>query len=81
MYNLYRGNSGRAIRMEEKPRDEPRRELPKPRNEPDALLSLLGKSIGELESEDLILILILYLMYRESGDKELLMIMGAMFLP
>ena len=33
-----------------------------------------------LETEDLLLLLILYLMYRESGDSELLIIMGAMFL-
>ena len=37
-------------------------------------------SIGELETEDIIQLLILYLMYRESGDSELLIILGAMFL-
>lgn len=36
--------------------------------------------LARLETEDIILLLILYLMYRESGDSELLMIMGAMFL-
>ena len=36
--------------------------------------------LGELETDDIILLLILYLMYRESGDSELLIIMGAMFL-
>jgi len=36
--------------------------------------------LAQLETEDIILLLILYLMYRESGDSELLMIMGAMFL-
>ncbi len=41
---------------------------------------LLPEKIGELEVEDLILLLILYLMYRESGDSDLLIIMGAMFL-
>lgn len=41
---------------------------------------LLPERIGELEVEDLILLLILYLMYRESGDSDLLIIMGAMFL-
>ena len=34
----------------------------------------------ELETEDLLLALILYLLYRESGDSEWLMIIGAMFL-
>ena len=41
---------------------------------------MLPERIGELETEDIILLLILYLMYRESGDSELLIIMGAMFL-
>ena len=35
-------------------------------------------SLADLESEDLLLILVLYLMYRESGDKELLFILGGM---
>ena len=45
-----------------------------------SLSELLPKSLGQLETEDIILLLILYLMYRESGDSELLIIMGAMFL-
>ena len=47
---------------------------------PSKLGELLPNKLGELETEDFILLLILYLMYRESGDSELLMIMGAMFL-
>ena len=39
---------------------------------------LLPDKIGELETDDIILLLILYLMYRESGDKELLFILGGM---
>lgn len=40
---------------------------------------LLGKlKKPEWETEDLLLALILYLAYRESGDKELLIILGAM---
>jgi len=35
--------------------------------------------LAELETEDLLLLLILYLLYRESGDSELLMILAAMF--
>lgn len=46
----------------------------------EGLSRMLPEKIGELESEDIILILILYLMYRESGDSDLLIIMGAMFL-
>lgn len=41
---------------------------------------ILPSRLQGLETEDLMLLLILYLMYRESGDKEILIIMGAMFL-
>lgn len=40
----------------------------------------LGAALGELEREDLLLLLILWLLYRESGDTELLVIMAAMYL-
>ncbi len=47
----------------------------------DALGGIMKKlNPEEFETEDLLLLLILYLMYRETGDKELLMIMGAMYL-
>ena len=78
-YNLYRGNGRRdAPRKPSQPPMPRRTEKP-----PAAKLPFLGelpKKLGELETEDLLLILILYLMYRESGDKELLIIMGAMYL-
>lgn len=32
------------------------------------------------EMEDALLLLVLFLMYKETGDKDLLIIMGAMFL-
>ncbi len=43
----------------------------------------LGKLFGKLgslslETEDLLLMAVLYLMYRESGDRELLIMMGAL---
>lgn len=48
------------------------------------ILGRLGKLVPgtrePLDNDDIILLLILYLMYRESGDSELLVIMGAMFL-
>lgn len=53
---------------------------PAPLSELSRLTQLLPDRIGELETEDIILLLILYLMYRESGDSELLIIMGGMFL-
>ena len=43
---------------------------------PGRLLS----GLTELDSEDLLLLLILWLLYRESGDLELLVIMAAMYL-
>lgn len=91
-YNLYRGNGSRAERIDDRRSENPgqtsnvsrppqrRPSLPAA---PLARLPILGdlpKKLGELETEDLLLILILYLMYRESGDKELLIIMGAMYL-
>lgn len=53
---------------------------------PSPLLGLSGelnKLFGKLgslslETEDLLLIAVLYLMYRESGDKELLIMIGAL---
>ena len=94
-YNRYQGNTGRVTRVDERraerpPEESPRQypaprppDAPKPRTLPllgGSLADLLPKSFGKLETEDIILLLILYLMYRESGDSELLIIMGAMFL-
>ena len=36
--------------------------------------------LGRMETEDLLVLLILYLLYRESGDEEMLIMMGAMLL-
>lgn len=44
--------------------------------DPGRLLS----GLGSLEAEDLLLLLILWLLFRESGDWELLIIMAAMYL-
>ena len=90
-YNLYRGNGSRAERVDDRrcERTPARPQKPQsPQNRPPSVpplgkLPILGdlpKKLGELETEDLLLILILYLMYRESGDRELLIIMGAMYL-
>lgn len=62
------------------PQNASRDRRQRPQGIMEQLGQLLPSSIGELETEDLILLLILYLMYRESGDSELLIIMGAMFL-
>lgn len=94
-YNLYRGNGSRAERIDDRrhdrPPQQPRPKKPQsPQHRPPSapmpplgklpILGDLPKKLGELETEDLLLILILYLMYRESGDTELLIIMGAMYL-
>ena len=92
MINRYEGNTGRFTRMPEpqdlpppppEPMPRPVRPAPEPMPPPPPGLDLrrLLPGIGaELETEDLLLLLILYLLYRESGDQELLVIMGAMFL-
>lgn len=123
MINRYQGNSGKVVRVEERPGEQRPGEqrkaaqphmgqnaakAPGPRpQKPEAARPQsgmahpapggsmfgalgrllpgggelnLGSKLGSLETEDLILLLILYLMYRESGDSELLMVMGAMFL-
>lgn len=63
------------------PAQPPQNTHPRPQpNFSGGLSNLLPVELPELETEDIILLLILYLMYRESGDSELLIIMGAMFL-
>ena len=54
-----------------------------PPSPPQGLSGDLKKLLGKLgaislETEDLLLIAVLYLMYRESGDKELLIMIGAL---
>ena len=89
MYKVYRG--GGPPRRVEEPRERaflPQPPPPPPPPRPDGFAdpirqtveSLLGRITGELETEDLILLLILYLLYRESGDTEMLFILGAMLL-
>ena len=88
MINRDEGNTGRVIRMPEPqdlppppgpvpPPPPPRPPGPRPGMDLRRLLPGIGE---ELDAEDMLLLLILYLLYRESGDQELLVIMGAMFL-
>ena len=93
MYNVYHGSGGAPQRVAE-PRGDSGPPAPPPfvshgamhgrggLREPiqQTLEGLVSRITSELETEDLILLLILYLMYRESGDTELLLIMGAMYL-
>ena len=89
MYKRYQGNSGRVERVGERPAPPIPAQLPTPPPpppppRPGGLPELLGRFLPfgrePPELEDLLLLLILYLLYRESGDRELLIIMGAMLL-
>ena len=96
MYKRYAGNSGEMRRVEEPlpgslpPLPGPlpgfRSPPPPPAKPglpglPEGLFSHLLSGLREgLETEDLLLLLILYLLYRESGEHELLVVMGAMLL-
>ena len=75
-YKRYQGNSGRVTFVEEAravPAAAPEvRQPAAPRRAPGT------PRPAAPETEDLLLLLILYLLYRESGDSELLMIIGAM---
>ena len=87
MINRYHGNTGRVERIPEPPRRRPppQNERP-PRPEPGrggqdplGLSALLRRfSLSSLEPEDLLLLLVVYLLYRESGDRELLIALGAL---
>lgn len=93
MYKRYQGNSGRVERIEERdlpappafapptpaPPSPPLPASPPPSGSLTRLLGQFLPGVREpLETEDLLLLLILYLLYRESGDRELLIVMGAM---
>ncbi len=84
MYNRYRGNTGNVERVEDAPPPAPPRRAPGPapgeRRPPGPLSGLsgeLGRLLGRLsparlETEDYLLLVILYLLYRESGDGDFL---------
>lgn len=96
MYNRYQGNSGRVERVAEEDGDvhAPAAEHPLrlpaagERRPPSPLSGLSGElgrllhrvSPGRLETEDYLLICILYLLYRESGDRDFLFAIGGLLL-
>ena len=92
MYKRYRCNSGQVERVAERPGPQvfpgpplpPPVPPPPPPEAPGLLSGFLGRFLSGLregpETEDLLLTLILYLLYRESGDTELLLILGAMLI-
>ena len=89
MYNRYQGNTGRVERREDFP--SPAGPPPQARRRPPAaapsseLRGVLGSLLerigpGRLETEDLMLGLLFYLLYRESGDIEFLYLAGGVLL-
>lgn len=91
MIKRYEGNTGRVRRIEESaPAPAQRPASPQPPAPPpprpvgadwtQRLSRLLPRGLEGLETEDLLLMLILYLLYRDSGDSEWLLILGAMLI-
>ena len=90
MINRYEGNTGRVVRLPEAqdlapppapPPSPPTERRPGRGFFPGfADLGRILPGMQDFETEDLLLVLILYLLYRESGDEELRVILGAMFL-
>ena len=75
-----REEAGRPPVPEAEPGKEARRTEPHPRPSFD-LWSLFQKTeAAGWETDDLLLALVLYLMYRESGDKDLLIMLAVMLL-
>ena len=88
VYNRYHGNTGRCERVEEPRREPPPEPAPPPPPERRApgpgpgLGGELGRLLAHLtparlETEDLLLLTLLYLLYRECGDREFLIAMAA----
>lgn len=86
--NRYYGNTGRRERFPEPeqpavpspPAEKPPRPSPGRGGRQSMDLSKLLQrfSLSNLEQEDLLLLLVVYLLYRESGDTELLITLGAL---
>ena len=83
MYNRYHGNSGYVERVEDAgPRQPAPPSAPPPgqRRPPGPMRGLSGEigrllvqlSPSRLETEDWLALVLLYLLYRESGDREFL---------
>ena len=96
MYNRYHGNTGRVERIEDTPPPRPSAPPERPatagapgeRRPPGPLSGLsgeLGRLFGRvrrarLETEDCLLLAVLYLLYRESGDADFLYAIAAYLL-
>lgn len=85
--NRYFGNTGRMERLPDRPKPPPppppcvpTPPPPRPGRETDVFRFLRRLDPRRMEQEDLLLLAILWLLYRESGERELLIVMGAMLL-
>ena len=91
----YDGNTGRYIHIPDEEHRPPRQtqipqppppqpktqKTPPPKSFGSGLQGFLSNIFAQgFDTEDLLLFAVLFLMYKESGDKELLIIMGGMFL-
>ena len=83
-YNRYQGSSGRARRVETEPEGipPPPPPVPEPENSPPppppvVRTGPLSGVLGRLDTEDWLVIAILYLAYRSSGDWGMLLALGA----
>lgn len=82
----YRPRTGEAPTQKSPAREEKREDIvhSAPKQTDKAPFSIQGilkkiEAVG-METDDLLLALVLFLMYRESGDKDLLILLGAMLL-
>ena len=79
MAKRYEGNTGRVRPLEEASPEKPAPPPPAVSELlPRQLQRMLSGSLRDLETEDLLLLLILYLLYRESGDPEWLLTLAAL---
>ena len=80
----YDGNTGRFCDVPEPPGRGPDpgyAESPPPKGIGSGLQGLLSHIFAQgFDTEDLLLFAVLFLLYQETKDKELLIIMGGMFL-
>lgn len=88
MYNRYYGNTGRCERVGDPPPPPPPGPPPHPPPEqrppgpPYGLSGELGRLLarlgpGRLETEDLLILAVLWLLYRESGDRDFVLALAA----
>ena len=88
MYNRYYGNTGRVQRVPEGPLSPPPPPAPRPgppraapvRRKPAPPPFGAGGLLQGLETEDLLLGLIFYLLYRETRDQDFLILLASLFL-